>query len=216
MPDFVLNVVWDCDDIFWKNNRRAAERCGIAFERLIDFHVNENPLLSAAEKAAMNACYADPKYTQNIRWCPGIEKIPDLARYGVRNTSNSNSFSAAVRYSKLQQLRQRIPRLDEMKLQWGLVDDDSTVKKCFDDDADVLVDDSPYNVRIFPGRYVVMPIAPWNQTVKAREMLRGKVTYWFTYGHPEEAIEIVEHLATTKQVALHGGGHYSPLPDPPE
>lgn len=196
MPDnFVLKVVWDCDDIFWKQNYEAAAMCGIPFEMLVDFHVNENPLLTDAEKAALNASYADLEHFRNIPWCPGIERIPGLAQYGVKNVSNSNSFSAEVRSLKLQQLRVRIPRLDEMELRWGLVNDRSTVKKRFDDDADVLVDDSPYNAKIFPGPFIVTPVTPWIITPKAQAMLYGKEVHYFTYGCPDEAIEIVRLLA---------------------
>jgi len=196
MPgEFFLKVNWDCDDIFWKQNYEAAVMCGIPFEKLVDFHVSENPILTDAEKVALDACYADPEHFRNIPWCPGIERIPDLVQYGVKNVSNSNSFSEEVRSLKLTQLRARLPRLDEMELQWGLVNGSSTVRKRFDDDADVLVDDSPYNAKIFPGRYIVTPFTPWIITPKAQAMLQGKEVHYFTYGYPDEAIEIVRLLA---------------------
>lgn len=193
--DFRVKVVWDIDDVMWRQNYEASRSCGIPFEKLVDFHANENPLLTDAEKARLNACYADPEHFRDIQWGAGLEKIPDLAKCGVTSQLNSNSFSAMVRGLKVAQLRWQIPRIEELEQRFGLVNDKTTIKKRFDDDAVILVDDSPYNAHIFPGHYVVTPFTPWIRTDKAQSLLSGKEVHYFTYGYPEEAIEVVRLLA---------------------
>lgn len=191
----IVKTVWDVDDIMWRQNLEAGRACGIPFEKLIDFHVNENYLLTPEEQAALNARYAAPEHFRDIPWCDGLARIPDLAEYGVRSQVNSNTFSAEGRDLKVTSLRRQIPRLDELEQRFGLVNDKTTVKKRFDDDAVILVDDSPYNAAKFPGPIIVTPMTPWIATEKAQGLLRGKEVHYFTYGYPEEAIEIVRLLA---------------------
>ncbi len=195
IPDFIIDAVWDVDDIMWKQNERVAETCKVPFEKLVDFHVNENPLLTAQEKQALNACYANPKNFLNIPWGAGLTRIPDLINYGVRSKVNSNTFSAEGRDNKVTSLRTQIPRLDELEQHYGLVNDKTTVRKPFDENDVILIDDSPYNAAEFPGPIIVTPITPWIVTEKAQALLRGKEVHYFTYGYPEEAIEIVKLLA---------------------
>lgn len=192
---FEIGAVWDVDDIMWRQNERAAETCGIPFEKLVDFHVNENPLLTAEEKQALNACYANPNHFLAIPWGVGLARIPDLVNYGVRSRINSNTFSAEGRDNKITSLRVQIPRLDELNQHYGLVNDKTTVQKPFDKNDLILIDDSPYNVAKFPGPIIVTPMTPWIVTEKAQGLLRGKEVHYFTYGYPEEAIEIVKLLA---------------------
>lgn len=194
-PVTKVKVTWDVDDVFWRQNYYAGLRCGIEFEKLIDFHVNENPILTPEQREALNAQYAKPEHFRDIPWGAGLARIPDLAQYGVHSQVNSNTFSPEGRDLKVMQLRQQIPRIDELEQRFGLVNDKTTVKKRFDDDALILVDDSPYNAQIFPGPYIVTPFTPWIRTDKAQALLTGKEVHYFTYGYPEEAIEIVKLLA---------------------
>lgn len=193
--DPFIKVVWDVDDIMWPQNYEAAKACGIEFERLVDFRVNENELLTTEEKQRLNARYASLEHFRNIPWCRGLANIPGLAAYGVRSQVNSNTFSAEGRNLKVMQLHQQIPRLDELAQRFDLVNEKNTGKKRFDDDAMILVDDSPYTIAEFPGPIAVTPVTPWIITPKAQALMRGKEMHYFTYGHTEEAIEIVRLLA---------------------
>lgn len=193
----LIKAAIDVDDILWDQNGQAGRVSGIRFEDLVDFHVNENPLLTDAQKKAMNACYQNPDLFRQIQFFPGAEKLLNLQHDGVCPQLNSNSFNEEIRDLKPPQLKALLPGLRDDQMRLGLVNDRTTVKKRYDDDTDIVMDDSPYNCMKAPCRDVVVPVVPWSVTKKAKQMMAKaeKRVHYYTQVTPEEGFEIIRKLA---------------------
>lgn len=168
-------VVFDLDDVAHDPNYRIAQHLGIDYEDIVEFHTLENPRLPMEIRIAINNCYADASFFRNIKFYPGFERIMELQqKYPVLVQVNSNSFGVDVRDCKFCAVRQTIPDLPPEQMQLGIVGAQTTLRKRFDDDTIILIDDSPYNIALSPAKLNILPIQPWNQTRKALDLMTGK------------------------------------------
>lgn len=190
-------VVFDIDDIVWGGQRRVAARLGIPFELLEEFHILENQRLTEAQRLAVNNCYRDPSFYRDIPFFPGFERILELEKFGARLQFNSNCFSQEALESKRDQIRIVLPDARPEQFRFNLVDGSTTIKKKFDDDSFIVVDDSPYNIAKSPAPYNIMPIVPWTQTPKALEMVSGKKVFYVPEGDMEAIYRVVRQLLAT-------------------
>lgn len=189
-----LKTVFDIDDVAWDLSGTVAKKVGVNYEDLIDFHILQNERLAMEKRLAINDCYRQMETFQNMQFYPGFDQVMDLQKIGALIQMNSNSFSVEVRDSKISQIFAAAPGVWYDHLRFNVVDEKTTLKKRFDDDTYILVDDSPYNVAISPATWNIMPCVPWNQTTKARAVVRGKTVIYVPAGDFRTIIRLVANL----------------------
>lgn len=167
-------VFFDWDDIFWSSGYKVADELGIERERWIDFHINENELLSETEREQVNRLLMLTETYQGMKLFPGIEEILELWKEDADFFINSNCYSEEVVVAKRQQIPVFLPVLSKKNLRLNLVVPNVTTKKPIDNDAYILVDDNPYNILNSPAKINIVPRFPWNTTKKAIELMRDK------------------------------------------
>ena len=68
-----IRVVFDMDDILWDLNRVATDMAKIPYDKIIVFHVSENPLLTEEQKKALKQAYSSDELFDNMVWYEGAE-----------------------------------------------------------------------------------------------------------------------------------------------
>lgn len=190
-------VVFDIDDIVWGSQRVVAREFNIPFELLDEFHILENSKLTYEQRLAINAYYGGPKFGRNIEFYPGFEKILELEKFGAIIQFNSNGFSVTALNDKRDRIRAVLPNVRPEQFRFNLVDGSTTIKKKFDDDSFIVIDDSPYNIAQSPALHNIMPIVPWTQTAKARQIVRDKNVHYVPEGDLESIYNLVRQLLST-------------------
>lgn len=167
-------VVLDWDDVFWSSGYKVADMLGIEHERWIDHHTNENTLLSMMERETIEQLFMAADTYRDMQLFPGLEEVLELWSMNADLFINSNCYSEEVLKTKRVQIRKALPMLDDEHLQLNLVLPNTKARKPIDEDVDIFVDDSPYNVAKSLAKINMVPRLPWNTTGKATEVMQGK------------------------------------------
>lgn len=163
-----IRVVFDMDDILWDLNRVATDMAKIPYDKIIVFHVNENPLLTEEQKKALKQAYSSDELFDNMVWYEGAEKIFTLESKDVEVSINSNCLGANVVERKYKLLH-NLYAVDDSRL--ILNDLTKGVAKKIGDDVTIFVDDSPYNHVMNKTKYHIMMNKPWNTSDMGRAVL---------------------------------------------
>lgn len=187
-------AVFDIDDVAWDLSGKVAKNVGVDYADLIDFHILQNERLTMEQRLAVNDYYRDREIFRDMQFYPGFDQVMDLQLIGAIVQMNSNSFSEEVRDDKIPQVTAAAPGVGRENLRFNVVNEKTTLKKRFDDDTYVLVDDSPYNIAISPAVWNIMPRVPWNQTPKAHEIVKDKTVIYVPAGDFRIIIRLVANL----------------------
>lgn len=183
-------VVFDVDDTLWGLNDRICASLGIDKSVIHDFNIRKNKSLTDAEKSALLRAYSDVDFFRNIKWFRGIELLNNLFNKGVDVRISSNCMTAYIANVKTEQLLHKLI-LPQSSIKMNIISSDSSSKEV-NDDAFILVDDSPYNIRNSNAKYNILIRQPWNTSLNAYETMTGKtLIYCDTL---KEAIELVSEL----------------------
>lgn len=163
-----IRVVFDMDDILWDLNRVATNMVKIPYDKIIIFHVSENPLLTEEQKKALKQSYSSDELFDNLVWYEGAEKIFTLESKDVEVSINSNCLGANVVERKYKLLH-NLYAVDDSRL--ILNDLTKGVAKEIGDDVTIFVDDSPYNHVMNKAKYHIMMNKPWNTSDMGRAVL---------------------------------------------
>ena len=99
-------------------------------------------------------------------------------------------MTAYIANVKTEQLLHKLI-LPQSSIKMNIISSDSSSKEV-NDDAFILVDDSPYNIRNSNAKYNILIRQPWNTSLNAYETMTGKtLIYCDTL---KEAIELVSEL----------------------
>lgn len=169
----IKKVVYDVDDVLWGLNVRVAKLMGIDIKMITHFKVWDNKLLSSTQHDQMLSIYHDNKTFENIVWHDGIEELPEFEKAGVEVCINSNCLTERMAVLKTEQLLAKIP-LKKENIKCNVIDTSTCTKKKIDEDTDILVEDSPYNIAQSPAKINILISCPWNMTDEAREIMKGK------------------------------------------
>lgn len=187
-------TIFDLDDTGWGLSERVAQKVGVDFADLIDFHILKNERITMEQRLAINDYYRDPEIFRGIEFYPGFAQIMELKALNAVIQVNSNSLGEEVRDIKIKQTLSEVPGLRREHLRFGLVNENTTIRKRFDDDTYILVDDSPYNIAISPATWNIVPRKPWNQTKKAAEIMRGKSVIFVPPGDFYKIIRTIANI----------------------
>lgn len=168
-----MKVVFDVDDTLWSLSGKVCERLGLRLSDMDSFIVTENTNLTKEQQDAVHSEYRTAKNFENIKWFNGITRIRELIRRGVDVHINSNSCSERIAELKAIQLDELF-HLPKDKVRMNIMTHSTCTKKKMDNDVDVFVDDSPYNVKDSTAKINYMIRAPWNTTPEALALIEGK------------------------------------------
>lgn len=179
--------IFDMDGCLWGFDERVCERIGLEYDRVVTFHVSENPLLDDEEKQRLRAGYMDPNIFENIIWYDGADRIRDLVDNDAYVGINSNCGSEKARDLKDVQIVQKFPFLD---YRLNLIEIGTHKKKQVGSDIDVFIDDNPHNIADSDAKLNIMPRKPWNTTDYAKSITYGKNV--IQLGSLNEVIDFLE------------------------
>lgn len=168
-----MKVVFDVDDTLWSLNGRVCERLGINPKIMSSFVIEDNPNLTKEQQDAVHKEYRSSRNFKNILWFDGILSILDLVARGVDVHINSNSCSKRIADLKTIQLDELL-HLPKEQIRMNVMSHSTCTKKKMDDDVDIFVDDSPYNIKNSTAKINYMIRAPWNTTEEALALIEGK------------------------------------------
>ncbi len=174
MPKELLPVVFDLDDVCWGLNPRATRFVGVPLEKLIEFHVTENELLTDEEKQALWAAYQNPQVFQDIDFYPGFEDMMKLRQFGLDPFIKSNCCGTVIPEIKLPQIQAKLPTMPRDHIILNVVDQVTTLYKEIDESVFAFVDDSPYNIAKSRAQHNIVPMWPLNQTPRAQRLINSR------------------------------------------
>lgn len=169
-------VVYDVDDVLWPCTQVVYDKLGLKSAPQEDFHIDNNPHLSAEEKAKLSQAFADVSNFTQMPFYSAARDIFKVEELGAEVEINSNCYSKAILKAKHEQLTQLFDSDLESKLKLNLVTPHSNHKH-IPKDVLIFVDDSPYNVAGSDAKYNLVPRRPWNDNPKMRKIAQkgGKI-----------------------------------------
>ena len=168
-----MKVVFDVDDTLWSLNGKVCERLGIDPSTMCSFVIEDNPNLTKELQDAVHREYRSSSNFMDIKWFDGVMDILKLVNRGVDVHINSNSCSERIAELKTVQLDELL-HLPKEQLRMNVMTHATCTKKKMDDDVDIFVDDSPYNIKNSTAKINFMIRAPWNTTASAMKLIEGK------------------------------------------
>ena len=169
----IKKIVYDVDDVLWGLNKRVADKIGIDENKITHFVIKDNYLLSKKEQEAIINEYHNNKTFENIEWYDGIEEILKPKEFGIDILINSNCLTNEMVELKTEQLLDIID-IEKEKIKCNLIDTSTATKKKIDEDTDILVEDSPFNISISPAKLNILINHPWNMSEHAIELIKNK------------------------------------------
>lgn len=162
-----VNVVFDIDDVFWPLNEKTCRASGIPYEKIVTYHYDRNPLLSASEKQALLEAYTDRRLHADMAFFPDAREFLRLALDPrVKPWLVSNGLSRESLDDKQRNMRAFLGKdYGRFEARYHLIVPADSHKKELPDDIYMIFDDSPSNVAGSKARYAFMPERPWNQSV---------------------------------------------------
>lgn len=166
-----IKVVYDCDDVLWPLNRKIiVEKVGIPEGKQTVFKVDQDPNLTADEKAAMLDAFKDAENFRAMEFYPEISELSEISALGAEIFINSNCFSPDIVKFKTTQLRTALPFLHKKNLHIKHVTPHSN-RKAIEADTLAFVDDSPYNISTSKALINLVPKRSWNTTTDAEKIM---------------------------------------------
>ncbi len=193
-------VDFDVDDTLLPYTKTIAESLDIPYASWTDFHML-NPNYTDQQKGLITRAYCDPSYYAQIQFYPGFKDILELERHGAILRFNSISHTQMVLDSKQQKMMNAIPMLQPEHFRFCLSIDKDGVQKKFDDDVFIVVDDNHHAVAESKAPFAIMPATPWNQTDKAKEMVKHKIVYYTPEGDLHTIYQIIRLLLWRSTIA---------------
>ena len=159
-------VVFDMDDTLWSLNAKACEMLNIDYRKLHHYSLDENRLLTEAEKEKLQDLYQSVDLWKGMKWEQGAEDIHKLSEVGGEVFINSNCLTQAVADYKRTFVGGDL-HLDNDHIILNVTT--QFKKKKLPEDTLVFVDDSPYNIQSSTSVYDIMLDRPWNREIPETE-----------------------------------------------
>ena len=191
---YICKAEFDVDDTLWPYTKTIAETLDISYDSWTDFH-NRNPNYTQEQKDRITKVYHDPMIYDQLVFYPGFEEILMLEEYGVKVQFNSTSYTQTLLDIKHRRMMEAVPDLRPSQFKFRLVTVENNIKKDFDDDTMIAVDDNPHAVARSKAKYAIMPAVPWNQTPQALAMVAHKKVFYTPAGDLYAVYRIIIDLA---------------------
>lgn len=169
----IKKIVYDVDDVLWGFTAHVVKNLGIDINKMTQFKIRENKLLTLDQQEQVIALFNDSKTFENIVWYDGIKDILYPEKYGISIHINSNCLKEKIAELKTTQLLEIIP-IKRENIRCNVIEPMAATKKKIDEDTDILIEDSPYNIVQSPAKINILISQPWNMTDEAREIMKGK------------------------------------------
>lgn len=169
----IKKVVFDIDDILWGLNQRVADRLGYNNNYITNFLIHENKHLSTKLKNDIIESYHDLSIFENIQWYEGISEIVNIEQFGTCVFINSNCMTKDIADSKKSQLLDVVD-INPERIRCNVIKAKNCNTKIIDDDTDILIDDSPFNIAQSKARLNILINHPWNISEEAIKIMEGK------------------------------------------
>ena len=162
-------VVFDLDDTLWNLNEKACKIAGVDYNKIRNFKLHENPLLTDSEKDKLWELYQNPILWKDLEWLDGAKDIKDLESDEVEVWLVSNCLNINVEQFKRSILSKELG-LPDNRIMLNVkvsVGDKKMPKNTY-----IFVDDSPYNLNDSTAKYKIIPDRPWNRDYKNADTYR--------------------------------------------
>ena len=182
-------VIFDIDDVLWNLNESICKNFDIDMSKIKDFKISNNDELTDEEKKTLINAYHDVD-SFRIPFNLGAERLFKLRDLGYNIIVESNCLTNEIVAYKRKRVKSMGIKDAEIKLNLIGIDDVS-IKKT---DADVFVDDNPYNIVSNNSPIILAPKIYWNQSNIGLEMVKNKnVTYF------DDLNGIIDFLVSRRQ-----------------
>ena len=158
----IRKVVFDLDDTLWPLNKRACKLANVDFDKIRNFALSENPLVTEDERERLSKVYNSVELWKEIHWFEGARDLKQLEQYNAKVYINSNCLNQDVIDLKRNFLSKELNIPDDQII-LNLIK--SAKDKPLDDDMFIFVDDSPFNIIKSTATYNIVPNKPWNQNI---------------------------------------------------
>ena len=162
-------VVFDLDDTLWNLNEKACKIAGVDYNKIKNFKLHENPLLTDSEKDKLWELYQNPILWKDLEWLDGAKDIKDLESDEVEVWLVSNCLNINVEQFKRSILSKELGLPDNRIMLNVKV---SVGDKKMPENTYIFVDDSPYNLNDSTAKYKIIPDRPWNRDYKNADTYR--------------------------------------------
>lgn len=169
----IKKIVYDIDDVLWGLNKRVAKNIGIDENKITHFVIHDNYLLNKEQQDAIMSEYRKNETFENIEWYDGIEDILKPTKLGIDVLINSNCLTERMAELKTEQLMNVI-NIQKEKIRCNIINPSIATKKKIDEDTDILIEDSPFNISISPAKLNILIDHPWNSSEHALELIKNK------------------------------------------
>lgn len=168
-----MKVVYDIDDTLWGLNKKVCERLNIDEEKIIKFEIYGIDGLTKSQQDAIIKEYGNADNFRNILWYDGVLDILEIEKLGAKVHIKSNSVSEEIANLKYKQLK-KILDIEDERIHLHVIKTKDCKKKELDNDMEIFIDDSPYNIVNSTAKVNIMLNHPWNMGKDAEEILNGK------------------------------------------
>lgn len=162
-------VVFDLDDTLWNLNEKACKIAGVDYNKIRNFKLHENLLLTDSEKDKLWELYQNPMLWKDLEWLDGAKDIKDLESDEVEVWLVSNCLNINVEQFKRSILSKELGLPDNRIMLNVKV---SVGDKKMPENTYIFVDDSPYNLNDSTAKYKIIPDRPWNRDYKSVDTYR--------------------------------------------
>lgn len=162
-------VVFDLDDTLWSLNERAAKLAKVDFNKITNFVVDENSLLTSEEKKRLYEVYHSVNLWKNIIWDDKAKDIYKLEQYNAKVFINSNCPNQDIVDYKRSFLSDvlNLPN-DQIILNVSTAE----TKKKMIPNMFIFADDSPYNIQDSTAIHNIIPDKRWNKHINGSNIYR--------------------------------------------
>lgn len=168
-----MKIVYDIDDTLWGLNKKVCEKLNIDENKISKFEIKGIDELSKEQQDSIIYEYTNPDNFENILWYDGAIDILKPEELGAKIYIKSNSTNEEIANLKYMQIKE-IMNIDDSRLQLNIITVGECKKKVLDDDMEIFIDDSPYNIANSTAKVNIMLNHPWNTSVDAEKIINGK------------------------------------------
>lgn len=110
---------------------------------------------------------------ENIEWYEGVSDIINIENFGVSVFINSNCMTEEIAKSKRCQLLE-VANINTKRIKCNVINAKDCNNKIIDDDTDILIDDSPFNIAKSKAKLNILINHPWNTSQEGKKIMQGK------------------------------------------
>ena len=142
MTDKLLKVVYDVDNVLWPLNRRVFTQLGLDYRKDVNYNVQLNPLLNAAQQAAVLDAFHQATTFAAMHFYPGAKEILQAESLGATIRIHSHCYTAEIAELKRAQIQKILPQMKPAFIKMSLITNNPNNKQI---DADASGQGTQFN-----------------------------------------------------------------------